>query len=56
MNKETLEALKGSIEKWKKIATGKGVDEGWKNCPLCRLFIIDGCRNCPVKLKTQDDC
>jgi hypothetical protein len=47
MNKKTLTALKGSIEKWKKIIAGKGIDERQYNCPLCQLF-PDTCFYCPV--------
>ncbi|HEA67338.1 MAG TPA: hypothetical protein ENI07_11030 [Desulfobacterales bacterium] len=49
MNKETLTALKGSIEKWEAIVEGTGIDGGYRNCPLCTLFIDDNCRECPTK-------
>jgi hypothetical protein len=57
MSPETLEALKGSIEKWDKIAAGAGVDEGVGNCPLCQLFwhVKDGCGDCPVKQATKQN-
>ena len=52
MNKETLKALEGSIEKWEKIVAGKELDLGWQNCPLCRRFLacIGGC---PVDIATR---
>ena len=54
MNRKTLVALKGSISKWEKIVAGTGVDDGYRNCPLCALFIPDpsepypACKGCPV--------
>ena len=49
MNKETLTALKGSIEKWEAIVAGTGVDEGAANCPLCQVFHSeDSCSECPT--------
>lgn len=52
MNKQTMRALKGSIEKWKDIAAGEGADDGPYNCPLCGMFLLDqdvpGCGDCPV--------
>lgn len=38
MDAKTLEALNGSIEKWRKIVDGTGVDLAANNCPLCSLF------------------
>ena len=54
MNKKTLEALLGAIEKWEKIAEGKGIDEGTENCPLCKMFATGemGCPGCPVSIRT----
>lgn len=55
MNKEVIDELLGSIEKWRKIAYEDGVDNGGKNCPLCQLFIYKyrtGCGGCPVCVKT----
>lgn len=59
MDSRTLEALKGSIQKWEKIVAGTGEDEGWRNCPLCLLFNSDKileddavCQGCPVREKT----
>ena len=40
MNKETLEALKGSIEKWRKIVEEGDEDRGSSSCPLCQLFLL----------------
>lgn len=59
MNKKTLAALKGSIEKWEKIVAGTGGDDGADNCPLCQLFNNDEteemCAGCPVAKKTGLD-
>lgn len=60
MDKETLEALRGSIVKWEKIASGEGKDCGAVNCPLCRLFNNDDegkgfCFGCPVMGRTGVD-
>ena len=48
MNKETLKALKGSIEKWRKITHESGEDFGEDNCSLCAMFKDGGCYGCPV--------
>jgi len=54
MKAKTLEALKGSIAKWKAIANGTGGDWGGGNCPLCKLFAVghNECVGCPVKAET----
>jgi hypothetical protein len=61
MDSETLEALKGSIAKWKAIVAGIGSDAGLYDCPLCALFhprrrpeATSGapCDGCPVKQHT----
>jgi len=64
MDKETAEALEGSIKKWERIVEGSGVDQGARNCPLCYLFLsdykgrcnpmswlIEECVGCPVAEK-----
>ena len=52
MDNETLDALKGSIEKWEKIvASTEADDRGRLNCDLCRKFIFGTkgpCSGCPV--------
>jgi hypothetical protein len=48
MDEKTLTALRGSIAKWEAIVAGTGTDRGAENCPLCHLFIKDGCQGCPV--------
>jgi len=55
MDKETLEALKGSIRKWERIIYENGQDRGVNNCPLCNLFYyqIPRCMECPVCKKTD---
>lgn len=47
-NKTRLQALKGSIRKWKLIVDGKGDDNGTHNCPLCRRYFKVTCEGCPV--------
>jgi len=53
MKKKTLKAIKKSIEKWEKIVSEKGRDEGDDNCALCGLFLKDECIDCPVYAKTK---
>lgn len=51
MDKRTYEALVASVEKWRKNAAVKRRDMAKvysKSCPLCRLFIDDGCVGCPA--------
>ena len=38
MFKKTEKALRKSIEKWEQIIAGAGVDKGYTNCALCKLF------------------
>jgi hypothetical protein len=52
MNARTLKALHGSIIKWAKIVAGTGVNHGSTNCPLCKLFLDNDCKGCPVFIKT----
>lgn len=47
-------ALRGSIRKWQKIVSGKGLDHHAKNCPLCVQFIQNNCDGCPVARKTKE--
>lgn len=54
MTPETLEALKGSIEKWRKIVEEGGEDRGQFNCPLCTLFLRGGYLDCPVDSAVDD--
>lgn len=51
MDERALEALKGSIEKWRAIEAGTVADKGTINCPLCALFIDDDCVACPVRVR-----
>lgn len=55
MNAEILKALRGSIKKWERIATGRETDRGSSNCPLCKKFMFNDlypCDGCPVKERT----
>ncbi len=52
MDERTRKALEGSIEKWKEIERGDGMDLGITNCPLCALFVNDCCSGCPVLTAT----
>jgi len=55
MDKETLKALKGGIEKWEKIEDGTGRDKGGANCDLCQL--LPDCDGCPVfEFSGEDQC
>ncbi len=53
---EKLVALVGSIQKWKLIAQGKGVDMGMTNCPLCSQFNTEfrDCAGCPVAIDVEE--
>lgn len=54
MKKETLEALKKSIAKWKRIVRSpKALDEAESNCALCLIFREEfQCGGCPVCERT----
>ena len=54
MDERTLTALKGSIDKWKRIALGEINDQGSRNCPLCQEFSVGGkgCVGCPIAEET----
>ena len=57
MNKTTLTALNGSIEHWKRLATGKRQpheDLGADHCALCVLYMNNGCQGCPVARATGE--
>lgn len=58
MDKRTLAALRGSIQKWILILLGESEDRGTMNCPLCQEFLEQpdrpGCRACPVCDDTDD--
>lgn len=55
MDAKTLTALKGSIEKWRRIVDGTGVDGGTDDCPLCHLFAAEDrdCIGCPVSARAK---
>lgn len=55
MSSETLEALLGSIAKWRGIVAGTMKDEGQDNCPLCQTFYRGDCDGCPVKEHTGEE-
>ena len=56
MNAETLEALKGSINKWEDICFRDGEDVGSDNCPLCQKFFLRCNKGCPVHEITHNGC
>lgn len=59
---EMLKSLAGgqdpltvSIQKWRDIVNGVGVDLGSKNCALCNLFyneFLSDCEDCPIMIST----
>jgi hypothetical protein len=55
VNQNTYNAWQGSIKKWESIVDGSGVDEGTRNCPLCKLFYHNWCKDCPIHLHTGFD-
>lgn len=61
MDQRTLEALKGSIEKWRRIVYKGASNGGPEDCPLCQLFNTyehkyglagEKCVGCPVMERT----
>lgn len=62
MDKQTKDALEGSILKWKRIVRStKAEDDGTANCPLCELFynpylIDERCKGCPVNNSEHNVC
>ncbi len=57
MDKKTITALKGSIEKWSKIVRStRALDNGTANCLLCKIFFNANCIGCPVRGKTLKHC
>lgn len=56
MNEKTRTALEESIEHWKEIERGEGVDLGTYSCALCMEFRTHfaepDCKGCPVAQKT----
>lgn len=62
MKNKNIELLKGSIKKWKKVTTGKYVENGPIDCPLCQEYFertADGIEcndNCPIKKDTGLKC
>ena len=54
MNPKTLTALRGSIDKWRRIEAGEIADLGTENCALCAEFIKEDCADCPVLARTGD--
>lgn len=55
-NAQVREALQGSIAKWEAIVAGTGVDGGYRDCPLCKVFYRrpDQCFGCPVTVHTGE--
>ena len=60
MDKETLDALKNSIEHWKRMFEFRNVNQfsgerpSASSCALCRKFYV--CRDCPVAIMTSTKC
>lgn len=56
MKKKTLEALHGSVQKWRDIVTEGAIGRGVRDCPLCQIFYAPGsatcCEGCLVNKKT----
>lgn len=51
VNKQTLDALIASAEKWERnaVASKRQVKLGPENCALCELFFDNDCLGCPVE-------
>jgi len=55
MNGKTLKALKQSIAHWQRLASNQPhpyESVGVRSCALCRRFIDQACKGCPVRKKT----
>jgi hypothetical protein len=57
MRPEILDALRGTVERWREIAEGRQFDGGFDGCPLCSFIdpTRNGCGSCPVKHRTGLD-
>jgi len=60
VNPETLEALQGSIQKWRDIVAETEEDNFADNCALCQRFNQSGCKTadgelCPVAIRANMD-
>lgn len=61
---KTLQALEGSIDKWRAIVDGSGADLATRNCPLCLRFATADCtissreysELCPVARAGMEQC
>ena len=49
-----IKALRGSVEKWERVAFQDGRDEAVFDCPLCAKFMYSPgeCLRCPIRKKT----
>lgn len=50
MDDKTKVVLNESIKHWEDIRDGKDIEDGRKNCSLCKVFYANGnyCANCPI--------
>ena len=57
MRTEILEALRGTVARWREISEGRQFDGGFDGCPLCSFIdpTRNGCGSCPVKHRTGLD-
>ena len=56
MDNKTLNALQGSIKKWRRVTFEGKEDMGKLDCPLCIEFYDVGCNGCPVHEKGHHQC
>jgi hypothetical protein len=59
MTRQAYNALKESIQHWKRLSEGKRLPNefiGGKNCALCCEFIDSRCKGCPVYEKKKTSC
>ncbi len=55
MTPETIQAIRDSIAHWEQnrdVKTYADIGIGSHHCPLCKLYINNRCRQCPVYEKT----
>lgn len=59
MSKKTRAALEASIAKWERNAVAEKPTQyltGWRDCPLCLLYIENDCQGCPVAKAGHEAC
>ena len=56
VSQATMDAINGSIAKWRKVVKGGYTENCYNDCPLCHLHntgMTAPCEHCPIKLQTE---